>query len=370
MSEQHRPGGVGAGQGGRRVVVLGATGNVGSSTVQALAADPWVDTVLGLARRVPDWQVAKTRWARADIRGGPAAEAELTEHFRGADAVIHLAWLLQPTHDPTVTWQTNVLGTVRVLRAVAAARVPALVYASSVGAYSPGPKDQRVDESWPTHGWPQAAYCREKAYVERLLDVFEHEHPKVRVVRMRPGFIFKRESAMQQRRLFMGPLVPNRLVRPELIPVIPDVPGLRLQILHTEDAAEAYRLAAVGGTAHGPFNLAAEPVVDPEVLARVYGARRLRLPRPSLRAAVSTAWRLRLAPASPELFDAAMRLPVMSTARAVEMLGWTPRHSAEDTLAEFTEGLREGAGMQTPPLAPRVGGGRLGELATGVGQRP
>lgn len=35
------------------------------------------------------------------------------------------------------------------IRAVAEAGVPALVYASSVGAYSPGPKDRSVDESWP-----------------------------------------------------------------------------------------------------------------------------------------------------------------------------------------------------------------------------
>jgi len=57
---------------------------------------------------------------------------------------------------------------VRVFDAVAAARVPALVYASSVGAYSPGPKDVPVAESWPTHGWPEASYTREKAYAERL----------------------------------------------------------------------------------------------------------------------------------------------------------------------------------------------------------
>lgn len=364
MSEPHAPAG-----GGLRVVVVGATGNVGSSVVPALAADPQVDTVLGLARRLPRWQVAKTRWAHADLAGGPDDETELVEHFRGADVVVHLAWLIQPTHDPTRTWQTNVLGTTRVLRAVVEAGVPALVYASSVGAYSPGPKDRRVDESWPTHGWPQASYSREKAYVERVLDAFGYEHPEVRVVRMRPGFLFKRESAMEQRRLFMGPWVPHRLARSELIPVVPDVPGLRLQILHTEDAAEAYRLA-VTGDARGAYNLAADPVLDPPLLARTFGARTVRLPRPSLRAAVAAAWRLRLSPASPELFDAALRLPLMSTARATEELGWRPRHDAAETLAEFTEALREGAGGRTPPLADRVAGGRLGELATGVGQRP
>ena len=164
------------------------------------------------------------------------------------------------------------LGSIRVFEAVAAAKVPTLVHASSVGAYSPGPKDHAVDESWPTHGWPDAAYCREKAYLERALDSFEHEHPGVRVVRMRPAFLFKRESASEQRRIFGGRFLPGPLARPELLPFLPDIPGLRVQTLHTDDAAEAYRLALHTGV-RGAFNLAAESPVDAALLSEVLGSR-------------------------------------------------------------------------------------------------
>jgi len=224
-----------------RVVVVGATGNVGTSLVQALGDDPQVSEVLGLARRRPAWSPPKTQWATVDVGG----DDDLVSHFRSADAVVHLAWLFQPTHDPVTTWRNNVGGSIRVFDAVAEAGVPALVYASSVGAYSPGPKDRAVDESWPTDGWPTAGYTREKAYVERVLDIFERDNPSRRVVRLRPGFIFKRESASQQRRLFAGPFLPARLARPGLVPVVPDLPGLRFQVLHSLDAAEAYRLALV-----------------------------------------------------------------------------------------------------------------------------
>ena len=339
-----------------RIVITGATGNVGSSTVEALAADPAVTSVLGLARRVPELEVPKAEWAEADV-----TTTDLVPLFRDADAVVHLAWAFQPTHDSVATWRTNVLGSGRVFEAVAAAGVPSLVYGSAVGAYSPGPKDRAVDESWPTDGWPGASYTREKAYVERLLDVFEARHADCRVVRLRPGFIFKREAAQEQRRIFGGPLMPN--VDARLLPIVPDIPGLRFQVLTTEDAAEAYRLAALG-QARGAFNVAADPVIGTPELAELLGARPVRVPAAVVRTAVAAGWRLNLLPASPGLLDAVLRLPIMDSARARDELGWAPRHNAIEALQEFLIGLRDDGGMPTPPLASRPVS-RIRELLTG-----
>jgi len=351
---------------GLHIVVVGATGNLGTSVVRALADDPQVGSILGIARRIPGWAPAKTTWAGADI----AHDEDLAQLFRGADAVVHLAWLFQPTHSPVTTWRTNVLGSLSVFRAVAEAGVPALLHASSVGAYSPGSKDLLIDESWPTHGWPEAAYCREKSYLERALDSYEHEHPGIRVVRMRPGFLFKQAAATEQRRLFAGPFLPRRLVRPGLVPLVPDLPGLRFQVLHTDDAAEAFRLAATG-TARGAFNLAADPVIDPRVLARLLDARIVRVPLRPVRTALAAGWHSHLLPASPHLFDAVLRLPLMDSDRAREELGWSPRTTAAEAVSAFLVGLREGAGMDTPTLTRRLPhGGRLQELLTGVGQHP
>lgn len=334
---------------GSRIVVTGATGNVGTSVVRLLSEDPEVGSVRGLARRIPDWSPARTEWSAVDLA---SAQADLAAEFAGADAVIHLAWAFQPTHDPATTWRTNVLGSIRVFEAVAAAGVPALVHASSVGAYSPGPKEHAVDESWPTHGWPDAAYCREKAYLERALDTFERDHPTVRVVRMRPAFLFKRESASEQRRIFGGRFLPGQLARPELLPFLPDIPGLRVQALHTDDAARAYALA-VHSEVRGAFNLAGEPTVDAELLAGMLDARPVRLPRPAARSAIAAAWGLHLLPASPHLFDAVLRLPLMDCTRARTELGWYPEHTATEVLEEFLHGMRQGAGAPTEPMSGR-----------------
>jgi uncharacterized protein YbjT (DUF2867 family) len=63
-----------------RVAVVGATGNVGTSLLQSLAREPAVDSVLGLARRLPELQFEKTDWASADV-----VVDDLVPFIRGVD---------------------------------------------------------------------------------------------------------------------------------------------------------------------------------------------------------------------------------------------------------------------------------------------
>jgi UDP-glucose 4-epimerase len=256
-----------------------------------------------------------------------------------------------------------------VFAATAAAGVGTLVYASSVGAYSPGPKDRRVDESWPTTGIPSSFYSRHKAEVERLLDRFEDEHERTRVVRLRPALIFKREAASGIRRLFAGPLLPGSLLRPALIPVVPDVNRLVFQAVHSHDVGEAYRLALLGDAA-GAFNIAAEPIIDPFELGRLFEARTVSVPAGALRTAAAITYKLRLQPSEPGWLDMGLDGPLMDVTRAHRELGWRPRHSSTDALRDLLAGMREGAGLDTPPLeAGGAGPLRARELLSGVGGR-
>jgi UDP-glucose 4-epimerase len=331
-----------------RVVVVGATGNVGTSVVDALASEDAVDEIVAVARRVPPLRIAKTTWIAADV-----VEPELAAVFRGADCVVHLAWRIQPSHDVGSLRKTNVAGSARLFRAVAEAGVPALVYASSVGAYSRGPKDRAVDESWPTDGTPTSFYARHKAEVERLLDRFEAEHADVRVVRLRPALIFKRGSAEEQRRYFLGPLFPRMLARPGAIPIVPDLPGLRFQAVHADDVADAYRRAVVDEGARGAYNIAADPVLDPTVLARALSARTVPMPISVARTAIAVSWRLRLQPTPPGWLDMGLSVPLMDTTRARTELGWDPRYTSLAAILELLSGIRDGASTPTPVLGRR-----------------
>jgi UDP-glucose 4-epimerase len=348
-----------------KVAVVGATGNMGSALLRALEHDERVREIVGVARRRPDRAVAKVTWRTADI-----VRDDLAPVLEGAHVVVHLAWAIQPSRDESVTYAINVEGSRRVFEAAARAGAGTVVYASSVGAYSPGPKDRAVDESWPTGGIESSFYSRHKAATERILDAFEAEHPHMRVVRLRPGLIFQREAASEIRRLFAGPFLPNALLRRSLLPIVPRTPRLVFQAVHADDVADAYRRVIAERDVRGAFNVAADPVLDPDELGRLLGARPVPVPARVLRAAADLTWRLRLQPTPPGWLDLGLGVPVMDTTRARVELGWEPRRTSGEALLELIDGMRAGAGGPTPPLDPHAGGRfRREEIAKGVGAR-
>jgi nucleoside-diphosphate-sugar epimerase len=346
-----------------RVTVTGATGNVGLALLRRLGSEPAVEEIVGVARRAPGVELPKTTWRTADV-----SRDDLVPLLRGCDAVVHLAWLIQPSHDESLTRATNVEGSRRVFEAAAKAAVPRILYASSVGAYASGPKDKAVDESWPATGIPTSFYSRHKAATEAILDGLERAHPEIRVVRLRKGLIFGAEAATGIRRLFAGPFVPRFLLDRRFIPVIPSHDRLVFQAVHRDDVAEAYRLALLDDDARGAYNIAADPVLDPAELGRVLGARRIPTPAALLRGAAWATWRLHLQPTEPGWVDLGLGVPLMDTTRARTELGWSARRSAGDALLELLDGMRRGAGGPTPPLDPATSGpARVREVLTGVG---
>lgn len=336
-----------------RVVITGASGNIGTALLRRLGDEPGTG-VVGLARRVPDVSAetyAGVDWQSVDV-AAPDADRRMTELFRDADAVVHLAWKLQPNHREREEWATNVSGTNAVLRAVAAAGVPHLVVLSSVAAYSRGPKRHRVDESWPTGGIHTSHYSRQKAANERLLDAFELAHPGVVVTRVRPGLVFQADAASEIARLFLGPHLPSPILGWIRLPVLVMPSQIIAQAVHADDVADALA-RMLERRAGGAFNLADEPVLDPPAVARVMGARAVVPIRLAVvRAIVWATWKLRLQASDPGWLDVAANVPVMSTARARRELGWTPRSTSTGALREILDSLaRRGRNPASPPLS-------------------
>jgi nucleoside-diphosphate-sugar epimerase len=338
-----------------RVAVVGASGNHGTALLRRFRADQTVTSVVGIARRVPSGDVPEpydvADWIRCDI-GRPGEDApvvdRLTRAFAGADAVVHLAWLIQPSHMRQALRLTNVDGTRRVIQAVRRAGVPHLVVASSVGAYSPAPDDVPRREQWPTEGIRSSEYSVDKAAVERLLDEAEVLQPDLAIARVRPALTFQKHAGPQIQRYFLGRLFPARMLAEEL-PSLPWPTGLRLQAVHADDVAAAYREVVVRRQ-RGAFNLAADGVLHGQDVADMLAGGRLVDVAPSVaRTAVATAWHGRLVPVSPGWVDLAMQVPLLDISRAQQDLGWSPSVPAARALRELVDGIveRDGGGSAT-----------------------
>jgi UDP-glucose 4-epimerase len=348
-----------------RVVIVGASGNAGTALLRRLGSESDVDLV-GVCRRLPepDPPYDRVEWHSLDV-GAPDAAAGLGVIFAGADAVVHLAWQIQPSHDQRRLYRTNVLGSRAVVEAVVDAGVRSLVFASSVGVYAPGPKNAYVTESWPATGVIESSYSRHKVLVEKLLNGVEADQPALRVVRLRPGLIFQRDSGTEISRYFAGPLLPARLLQYHRIPVIPDHPALRVQAVHADDVAGAYALA-LRSDVRGAFNVAAGPVLDPAVAARVFHGVRVAVPALALRSAAALSWWLRLQPVDVGWVELGLKAPLMSCDRIAAELDWRPVVDAVTALTELIDGMAGRAYAPSPPLSadPDMPG-RFGGLLRG-----
>jgi UDP-glucose 4-epimerase len=341
---------------GLKVAVTGASGNVGTALLRRLTAPgSGVAEVRGLARRQPPdvAPYAGVRWHLTDL-GEVTSEDVLPEFLDGVDAVVHLAWALQPGRRPEQLRRVNVEGSRRVARAAAAAGVAHVVHMSSIGAYAPGAVGQRVTEDWPTTGVPSSQYSRDKAEAERTVREVMSRHPGTTLTVVRPTLVLQPEAGSEIGRYFLGPLLfeaARRLPGPVARRLPLPLPSLAVSFVHADDVADALE-RMLDRRVPGPFNLAAEPLMDADTLARALGTVRVPVPAFVLRTAVSAAFTAHVIPTEPGWLDMGIGLPALNTERARKLLDWTPVHPGDEVLAEFVAALGRGEGGPGPLLRP------------------
>jgi nucleoside-diphosphate-sugar epimerase len=330
-----------------RIVITGASGNVGTAALLALGAEGQHE-LIGVSRRQPPTTppYSWADWVQLDV-GAPDAATRLRDVFAGADAVIHLAWLIQPSRDRDVMRRANQSGTAAVVDAAIEAGIGQLVHQSSIGTYAPG-HGKIVDESWPTTGVATSSYSVDKAAAERVVDRAEAH---LTVTRLRPALIFQDAAASEVTRYFLGPLVSRRLVRRSLLRYAPFPDALAFQVVHADDVAQALRLV-VEQRAAGAYNVAADPIIDREAFRTIFGGVGPAVPPSVLRALAAATWRVRLQPTEPGWIDLAAAAPRLDTTR-LRSLGWSPAHDPRDVLGRFVDAIHRGAGRPGPLLYRR-----------------
>jgi UDP-glucose 4-epimerase len=328
----------------RKIVVTGASGNVGTGVLRAVSTALPDDEVVGVCRRPPSGPIIEgpVTWHSVDLSTRSASD-DLGPAMRGADVVIHLALGLKPVSDEDYLYRVNVTGTQAVLDAMAVAGVGQLIYASSLGVYAPG-ATHPVSESWPHTGQPTSMYSRHKVAAEKLVDEFAAVHSDVAVARFRPTLVVQRESAWEVKTLYLGPLVPRaalKLLRRRVLPVVPMPANIALQFVHADDVGNAV-VRMLQTRATGTFNLAAD-ILDARALAGLIGRRPLAVSPRFARRFVTALHAMHAVAVTPGWYDVAMNSPTMDTACARAELGWAPTWSSTESAMELIDGLARGS---------------------------
>jgi UDP-glucose 4-epimerase len=188
-----------------KVVITGAHGKVGRAATQALLDAGHDVLAVDLTRpgfeRKPE---GSARYQMADLTDAGEAFAVV----RGAEAVVHVAAIPEPTGNPPhVVFQTNLMATFNVLEAAVRFGVKRFVNISSEtvpGFFFPErpflPEYAPIDELHSVH--PQDPYALSKTFGEQLMNAAV-ERSDIRAISLRPSWV-QNESNYEQN---LGPQV-------------------------------------------------------------------------------------------------------------------------------------------------------------------
>jgi UDP-glucose 4-epimerase len=262
------------------VAVTGCSGYIGSRVLDFLQGSPAVEKVVGVDVQACSCAASKLSFHRRDIRDrGLAALFEQ----EGVEAVVHLAFILNPLHDEALMYDINVNGARNVMAAAAACGAGHLVIASSSSAFGAWPDNPEwLQERDHPRLMRHFSYAADKFEIEMAARIFREENPGVRTAVVRPCAVY-------------GPGVDNYFSHIlERLPVVPDVGGgnAAMQFVHEDDVAATF-LAVIERRAEGFFHAAGEGTISVAEVAEMAGKRLLRLPSALVYPAVDLLWRLR-----------------------------------------------------------------------------
>jgi UDP-glucose 4-epimerase len=169
--------------------------------------------------------------------------------------------------------------------------------------------------------------------------------------------VLQPEAGSEIGRYFLGPLLfgAARLLPGAVARLLPlPLPPVAVSFVHADDVADALE-RMLDRRAPGPFNIAAEPLMDADAIARVLGTRRIPVPALAVRTALQAAFTARLIPTEPGWLDIATQAPALDTSRARKLLDWAPFHRGDEVLAQFVAAMGGGEGAPGQLLRPAGG---------------
>ncbi len=303
------------------VLINGVDSVLGARVAQAIKKQTDAQ-LIGLAQQQPA-SIALN--ALDDVLVGTCKGPELVEVLQrnNVATLIHvdMAGEEQPAPNREAALQHNVLGSMALLGACASAGVQHVIVRSSTFVYGASPTvPVFVSEDWTIDKPSHSGLLRDYVELDTFATAFARKHSNIKVTVLRCAGLLGNG--------IRSPLA-RYLAQPNPMTLIGFEP--RIQVLHPDDAAIAFALAAKGSVA-GVFNLAANDPLPLNRAIRLTGRLPALVPEqmPGLSAHLKKMW----------AYDQGfLRYScVADTRRAHAELGWKPAHSAVEILRALTGG--------------------------------
>lgn len=283
-------------------------------------------------------------WLR--MQTPPLTGHQLAEFLRAerVDVVVQteVAGEGRPAPDYETALQQYVIGSMLLLGACVAGGVRRVVLRSSTLVYGAHPRQPAfIAEGSSFYRSQQSRLIRNYIEVDTFASEFARKHPNLEIVILRCAPIVGDG--------FQSPLV-HYLTQPRPRVILGFNP--RTQLLHPEDAARAFALAA-RGTTKGAFNLAADDPLKLTQVIRLAGQQPIPLPAPLLTAAAGLGYEQAILGAWPFGAGFLRYSCVGDIRRAHQELQWQPEHPAKNTVCGLVTAPR--SSLRQPDLRIDIG---------------
>ena len=306
-----------------RIAITGSSGYCGRRFIARIRKEAPHVRILGLDVNSPNSDCPD------DFQTMESRDPNLVEVLRefAPDTVVHMAFVMNVTHDDSLMRDININGTRNVFHAVSAVKPKRFLHYSSMTAYGAWPDNPvPLDETSPLRARSDFRYAADKTELEGDVLRFESDHPEIAVSWVRPALV-------------LGNGVKNYLSRYLLDGFFIPLPGgidSPIQFVHEDDLARA-TWEILARNARGPFNVCPRNWTTWSEVARLRNTRSVRIPLWLIKGLIKISWSLRLPAFIPFMgcppgMTNFIRFPwVGAPNRLTEEFGFHFRYSSIDT---------------------------------------
>ena len=302
-----------------RYVITGGSGYIGSRLVDLLERRDDTEKIVICDLAPPKGYRPHTEFERVDVRDREAVHSVL-ERVR-PDVLVHLAFILNPSHDEEFAYNVDVNGTHNVLEAADKVGTRHVLVTTSGVAYGAFPDNPvPLTENDPVRGVAGFTYARDKTESDRLCQLWAATHPERVMTIVRPCIVF-------------GPNVDNYLVRLwTKQPFAVDVGTIdrQIQFVHEDDVVEGITALLLGRHA-GAYNVAGDGLMTNRECAELIETPIRKMPLRIYRGLARVMWKLRQSEVPPGGIEFALHSWLLSNEKLKRTTGWTPKYSSRET---------------------------------------